>query len=90
MFSALRAMVSGWLANHVPQPHHVRFRVVVDNSRADIDTSVVLVRLDEARRCSSGTSRVAFGISGRIWRKSWSPAIHVAAPTWPAAFPSGA
>ena len=49
MFSSLRARVSGWLANHISQQHYVRgFLVVVDNSRADIETSAVLERLDEA------------------------------------------
>jgi hypothetical protein len=48
MLNALRTTLQHWLAGGSEQ-HQVRgFRVVVDNSRADIATDAVLTRLDEA------------------------------------------
>ena len=46
---ALRTTLQQWLAGHRSEQHLVRgFRVVVDNSRPDIETQAVLTRLDEA------------------------------------------
>lgn len=49
MLLALRTRLQQWLVGHRSEQHHVRgFRVVVDNSRPDIETHAVLTRLDEA------------------------------------------
>ena len=49
LLTALRTRVTRWLAGNRSEQHHVRgFRVVVDNSRPDIETQAVLTRLDEA------------------------------------------
>jgi hypothetical protein len=49
MLSALKTRFQHWLGGHASEQHHVRgFRVVVQNSRPDIETAAVLSRLDEA------------------------------------------
>ena len=49
MLIALRTRLRQWLAGHRSELHHVRgFRVVLDNSRPDIEPAAVLTRLDEA------------------------------------------
>lgn len=46
---SLVATLRQWLAGPQSDVHHVRgFRVIVDNSRPDIETPAVLARLDEA------------------------------------------
>ncbi len=49
MLIQLRTRLRDWLATRLREQHHVRgFRVVVDNSRPDIETAAVLARLDDA------------------------------------------
>ena len=49
IFTGLRTKLQQWLVGQRSEVHHVRgFRVVVDNSRADIATIAVIERLDEA------------------------------------------
>ncbi|MDB4906143.1 MAG: hypothetical protein JWO05_927 [Gemmatimonadetes bacterium] len=49
LVTTLRTRIGRWLAQGSCDVHEVRgFRVVVENSRPDIETSAVLARLDEA------------------------------------------
>lgn len=49
MFAGLRTKLQEWLSSQRHDVHNVRgFRVVVENSRPDIETAAVVSRLDEA------------------------------------------
>ena len=49
MLNAAKEKLKEWLTRHRSEAHRVRgFRVIVDNSRPDIETAAVLTRLDEA------------------------------------------
>lgn len=49
IFSSLRTKLQEWLVSQRSEVRHVRgFRVVVDNSRPDIETTAVLARLDDS------------------------------------------
>jgi hypothetical protein len=70
MLNALRTTLQHWLAGGSEQ-HQVRgFRVVVDNSRADIATDAVLTRLDEATTAGEMSRRARNVSSVRQVRES--------------------